>query len=372
MLPIQQHVHHKLVGSALQRNQHLETGLVESKELGQVVEYEKVDEKLYYNLRLHNDEVDQLIPLEFNINRVDPIISDNTHEWEIGVENFSIGTGAYPIFDTSILIGRSREYTVFFLDANTNTVYEQDVDFLFVNDDSKIYNYSDVLYATNRAMALLWQEHVQSAEYDAPPFIKREGEKTFEFWFPTGFYSDATDIINRVDRRFKVIFSPDLYQLFGCFDAVRLRLNRDDPNYLNIDGSYKLGATLTQGHDLREWDVDDYAVITQQWDVRPNMTDFTRIIFLTDIPVRDELVGEAQSTQQSQILDYIISNRINDRKNINYFPRFIKWNNLINAGELRRMTVRAMLERRDGNLVQYKLAENENFFMKLVFRRKQV
>ena len=168
----------------MQRNQHLETGLVESKELGQVVEYEKVDEKLYYNLRLHNDEVDQLIPLEFNINRVDPIISDNTHEWEIGVENFSIGTGAYPIFDTSILIGRSREYTVFFLDANTNTVYERDVDFLFVNDDSKIYNYSDVLYATNRAMALLWEEHVQSAEYDAPPFIKREGEKTFEFSFP--------------------------------------------------------------------------------------------------------------------------------------------------------------------------------------------
>ena len=176
-----------------------------------------------------------------------------------------------------------------------------------------------------------------------------------------------------VVKRFNVMFSKRLFQLFNGFDVIK------GPNETNV-----VNSNFTQGNELETWNNVDYIVVPQQWDPRPAMTQFTRIIFLTDLPVKDELLGEKQNyirgrqvasqngSQQSQILDYIISNRINDHQNINYFPRFIKWNNLINAGELRRMTVRAMLERRDGNLVQYKLAENENFFMKLVFRRKQV
>jgi hypothetical protein len=348
--------------------------------------------------------MDDSIPVRFNINRVDSIIENNTQEWELGVENFSVPTfKTIPILLTKnttnvtagsfiigeryeiknvgttdfTLIGASEnEVGVFFTATGTGSgtgiARPQSVYYVYINnlatqvsfpenvnlysyagDDVEVYSYESIVLAVNTAIAAACS-FFDLTEY---PFIRSDGSGNFDFYFPPLFTSNFQDPRNVILPAFTIRFNYELERLFNCFEY-------------ETEGGI-IEASIRQGENLVTWDGVDYAVRKSQWDPRPAMIRWTRILFLTDtIPIKDELLGSENQKMQSQILDYIINNRILDTTNINYFPQYVKWNNLINSSDLRRMTVRAVLEYEDGTLYPLKIAPDTNFFMKIVFRRK--
>jgi hypothetical protein len=367
-----------------------------------VENYEVVDEKIYYNLKLYNDG-DDFIAVRFNINRVDSIIENNTQEWELGVENFSVPTYAIPILLTekpinvtagSFIIGQTysiidpgtTDFTligannnnigtsfiatgagagtgiaahvlsIFFVqieNSMTNQRFSARLElYSIVGNNIEVYDYESIVFSVNKAIALSCSQFGLT-EF---PFILYNGSGSFDFYFPPLFTSDRQNPLIFIQSTYKIRFNLALQRLFSCFES--------DP-----DGYFE--SSLRQGENLVTWDAVDYAVRKSQWDPRPAMIRWTRILFLTDtIPIKDELLGSENQKMQSQILDYIINNRILDTTNINYFPQYVKWNNLINSSDLRRMTVRVILEYEDGTLYPLQIVPRTNFFMKLVFRRK--
>ena len=115
-----------------------------------------------------------------------------------------------------------------------------------------------------------------------------------------------------------------------------------------------------------------YIYSSTQYDVRPAMEQFKKIVFTTDsVPVRDELIGQQRSVVQRQLFDYVLSNRLNDKRNINFFPQYLKWNNLESESEMRRINMNVYLEYRDGTLYPLKLQPGEIFNTKIIFRKKK-
>jgi len=115
-----------------------------------------------------------------------------------------------------------------------------------------------------------------------------------------------------------------------------------------------------------------YIYSSTQYDVRPAMEQFKKIIFSTSsVPVRDELLGKQRNVTQRKLFDYVLSNRLNNKQNINFFPQYLKWNNLEMASEMRRINMNVDLEYRDGELYPLQLQPGEIFNCKLVFRKKK-
>lgn len=323
--------------------------LIQNNNIENVIEYDKIDEKIYYNLKLYNDS-EGTIPIRFNINRVDSIIPNNTQQWEIGVENFSV-----PTFDIPILLTDEDEYQyqIFIEEVATGTTIPIVVNFAEYVIDNRVYDYETLVLAVNESIAELCDDQFGLTEF---PFILYNGNGSFDFYFPPLFTINRQDPLNVIDSAYKINFNIALGRLFNCFES-------------DSDGT--LDSSLRQGENLITWNGDDYAVRKSQWDPRPSMIKWTRILFLTDtIPIRDELLGTENNKMDSQLLDYIINNRILDQTNINYFPQYVKYNNLLNSADLRRMTVRVMLEYEDGTLYPLEISPRTNFFMKLVFRKK--
>lgn len=313
-----------------------------------VEHYDIIDEKIYYNLKLYNDGEDP-IPIRFNINRIDSIISNNTQEWEIGVENFSIPTYFIPI----LLTFEDDDYQISITEVATETTFSFYVPLSTFVDDDKVFDYESIVLAVNENIASLCDDKFGLTEY---PFILYNGSGSFDFYFPPLFTTNRQDPLNKINRAYRITFNLELSRLFNCFESDK-------------DGTFE--SSLRQGENLITWNGVDYTVRKSQWDPRAAMIRWTRILFLTDtIPIRDELLGTENNKMQSQLLDYIINNRILDTTNINYFPQYVKYNNLLNSADLRRMTVRVMLEYEDGTLYPLEIVNGTNFFMKIVFRRK--
>lgn len=345
-------IRNSLMSNAVNRDNNDKQLLQQFKTTKEVENYEIVDEKIYYNLKLYNDTTDD-IPVRFNINRVNSIIGNNPQEYELGVENFSVPTFRIPIFRQE---PNNDDYKVTVEDTDTDNGASAFVDFHDMAGiqptDSNIYNYETLRLAINKAIAQACNA-LGLTEY---PFILYSGGSNFEFYFPPMFTTSRQDPLNPIYRQYRLYFNYNLYRFFSCFQA-------------NDGGA--IDSTISQGENLVTWNGIDYAVRKSQWDPRPSMIRWTRILFLTDtIPVKDELLGSENQKMEPQILDYIINNRVLDVTNINYFPQYIKWNNLINSSDLRRVTIRIMLEYEDGTLYPLLLSSDQNFFMKLVFRRK--
>lgn len=337
-----------LMTNAVNRDNQNSRMLQDFRNTKDVENYEVVDEKIYYNLKLYNDGLEP-IPVRFNINRVDSIIENNTQEWEVGVENFSVPTYLIPI----LLTFEDDAYTISITEVATKTTFDINVPLRKYVDDDQVFDYESIVLAVNENMASLCDDIFGLTEY---PFILYNGSGSFDFYFPPLFTTNRQDPLNKINRAYRITFDLTLSRLFNCFET-------------DSEGTFE--SSLRQGENLITWNGVDYTVRKSQWDPRAAMIRWTRILFLTDtIPIRDELIGTENNKMQSQLLDYIINNRILDTTNINYFPQYVKYNNLLNSADLRRMTVRVMLEYEDGTLYPLEIVTGTNFFMKIVFRRK--
>lgn len=347
----------------------------EHNQLIEEIDYSKVDEKIYYNLSLYNDNT-STIPqdIRFDLRRNNEIL-ENPEQWEIGCENFSLDSYDIPLFITS---ANDTTYEIGVFDNFTLTEYLVNVDF-YVNNNNNINvrDYDVIVNATNDAFNNLGLQVGLPA-----PFILRDGSN-FKLYVSGNVNTDVpsqgdyyynwvkNDRLNQ-NNRYTVYFNFKLARLWNQITYVRLPVG-------GVTSSYVIDTEIRSGLDLIEWNEPNIApptnnfwlVLDQQWDPRPSMIEYYKIIFLTDMPIKNELEGKSNDVTQSQVLDYIINDRILDKTKINYFPQYIKWNNMVNGQKLDQITIRAIIEDNAGNKTNLRLSGFGRFSMKLVFRKKK-
>jgi hypothetical protein len=347
----------------------------EHEELIEEIDYSKVDEKIYYNLSLYNDNT-STIPqdIRFDLRRNNEIL-DNPEQWEIGCENFSLDSYDIPIL---ISLQNDTSYEIGIFDNFTLTEYLVNVDFYSANNNNiNIRDYDIIVNATNEAFNNLGLQVGLPA-----PFILRDGSN-FKLYVSGNVNTDVpsqgdyyynwvkNDRLNQ-NNRYTVFFNFKLARLWNQITYIREQVG-------GITSSYVIDTQIRSGLDLIEWNEPNivpptnnfWLILDQQWDPRPSMIQWYKIIFLTDMPIKNELEGKSNDVTQAQVLDYIINDRILDKTKINYFPQYIKWNNMVNAQKLDQITIRAIIEDNAGNKYNLRLSGFGRFSMKLVFRKKK-
>ena len=377
---------------------------------------EKKDEYIYYNFEVNNPSRSELaIDLKFNINRVREIL-DKPNEWEFGVERFSC-PATIPIF---IDDQTNFQLVISIYDPNIEVFYALPVDIYDNNTlimppfqkqynnyiTNGVYDYSRLVSSINttfiRIAEIFNTNHptLQFPDDDngdiASPFIRyfqTSGNFTLyapnepvdpedpdgaRLFFDQGrIFPQSSDGDLPTPQPLQIRFSRQLAKLFSGLSQFNFNANDPDdqgaPEVLMVlqDLIYTSGTEAVDKTNIVDIRGVDYIYSTTQWDVRPEMNQFDKILFLTDsLPVKDELEGEARNVVQRQIIDYVITNRLQDRSQINYFPQYVKWNNLESSTELKRLDMSVFIEYRDKRKFILKLQPNERFSAKLVFRRK--
>lgn len=331
--------------------------ILQTNTIDNVIEYDKVDEKIYFNLKLFNNTVND-IPVKFDITRTDTVIN-NVNEYEVGVENFSLPSGSISIFRSSP--ASDTDYTVTIYDLQEDENKEEVVEFFALMGEN-VDDYDRIVLAVNLAInnACLTLADV-TGDSITPPFINNV-EGIYKFYFPLEFTNNYQLLVPETDSRYKLKFSDELLSIFSCFKTVY----RPDIGLYE----YFIESNLRQGDNTITWEGIQYNIVNGQFDPRQSMIKWNRLLFLTDIPVRNEKLGTEKQEMETQLIDYILNNRVLDKRTINFYPQYIKYNNLINESSLRRMNVRVVLEYFDGTQYPLYIPNNTTFFMKLVFRKK--
>lgn len=363
------------------------------------VDQSNTDDIVYYNFEVQNLPTEtEAKDLVFDVNRIEPILKTPS-EYEYAVERFSCPS-TFPIYiqdekkfplkvrlvlrDT-ITGGITYETQAFNAD-----VYDALGGFILPPDlpqnpnliTNGIYDYQALVTAVNYAL----QE--AGAEFDddqAPgrdlagvnPFLRYdEASGNFTLYAPTEAHT--TNVFFDLGRLFPVSypFPPGVTNNPVCeiqFNDNLAKLFNGLFSWENREDGWKtIVIQETLGKPPQTFNAIAYYYSTTQWDVRPSMEQFKKIVFNTDsVPVRDELLGEQRSVTQRQLFDYVLSNRLNDKKNINFFPQYLKWNNLESQTEMRRINMRVYLEYFDGSQYPLRLQPGEIFNAKLIFRKKK-
>lgn len=355
------------------------------------VDKSNTDDIIYYNFEVNNpaDNKDT-IDLTFDVNRVEPIL-DVTSDYEYAVERFScpssfpiyiedprpLNESSYPLslrlarYQYDGVGGKVLQYATddFIVVVNSPTAIPNSPN----NIENGVYDYQALVNAVNiafRNCVLQYLAQNPGTTSVEDPFIS---------YFPnTGnftLYAPLATVITDID-----------YDLGGFPEAfpatVTTEIQFSNPLAKLFNGLYQWYADDSRktmiirnkaGIPIEEIDGVDYFFNTTQWDVRPQMEQFKKILFLTDsVPVRDELIGQQRSQTQRQLFDFVISNRLNDNNQINFFPNYLKWNNLESNTEMRRINMRVFLQYRDGRLFPLRLQPGDNFSAKLIFKKKKV
>jgi len=376
---------------------------------------EERDEHIYYNFEVNNPSTSATsIDLKFSINRVREIL-DKPTDWEFGVERFSC-PATIPIFiDDEV----NFPLQVNIFDPNLNLNYALNVD-LFNNAlimppfqtqynnyiNNGVYSYSRLVAAVNTALvrcAVLFNAGHPDLDFPdddegelAAPFIRYfQSTGNFSLYAPQEdidpivpldprlffdqgrLFPQSSNGASPTPQPLQIRFSRQLAKLFSGL----AQFNYGDNDPLDQGGLPVLmviqdliftpGTQAINNTNIVDIRSVNYMYATTQWDVRPEMNQFDKILFLTDsLPVKDELEGEARDVVQRQMIDYVITNRLQDRSQINYFPQYVKWNDLESSTELKRLDMTVFIEYRDKTKYILKLQPNERFSAKLVFRRK--
>lgn len=321
---------------------------------------------VYYNIELNNfPKIDPInnnivkeedIPISIKINRVSNILLDDTKDWEIGVQSYSIPNTLPIITSKTVEIKDDGEdylgdplYYVIIKDNNTNEEYKAYLDFEGLNQDPDIYEYSEIVRVMNSTIKFIIDEF--NLANGIPPFFKINKDGKYEYWSPPDF----TD----PNPNFKLKMSYSCYKLFSCFE------------YSTFEDDFIIFGTPNTGHELEEYDGVDYFVQYEQWDPRPGCSSYRRIIFKTTIPLINELTGDVQQTSETILIDRLVTDRIaNTCTSLNYDPLSnVIYHNMLSSQNFRQFTVQVFSEQKNGIVEPFQLNSGDSFFLKIVFRR---
>jgi len=348
--------------------------------------------------------------LTFDVTRVEPILNGASSDYEYAVERFSVPS-VFPIYledkekyPLMIRIVLRDTATGDILQASENSfvkIYNNPSAFLQPEVpqtknliSNGIYDYQTIVSGVNQALLVATELFntidpmnfyigdfgTATPVYPFMRYFQQSGN--FSLYAPT---ADSTDnIIFNLGDRFpltypfpvdpsnspvcEIQFNDNLASLFsGLF------------SWQTTDDGWKTMVFQARPGTIPfEWEGNNYYTNTTQWDVRPSMEKFKKIIFTTDhVPVKDELLAgdnvnnNQRNITQRQLFDYVLSNRLNDKANINFFPQYLKWNNLQSETELRQINMNVYLQYQDDTLYPLKLQTGQIFNCKLLFRKKK-
>jgi hypothetical protein len=373
------------------------------------VDEANTDDYIYFNFDVVNPVVSfSSADLVFDVNRINPILK-NPAQYEYAVERFSCPSATIPIYvqddgtppddegDFPLYIRFAR----YAYDAGGTKTLEYETKAVSVSVynlltlpnkpsliEKGVYQYQSIVDAINQALFNCVAEYLNDnagTTSIGQPFM-RYFPKTGNFTLYAPETKIGTDIDYELGENYpktvnpyvavEIQFSTQLAKLFsGLFQWY--------------SGSFNYQTVIlksTYGVEPLVYDGDNYLFNTTQWDCRPEMEQFDKILFLTDtVPIKDELLGETKAVQQRQLFDYVITNRLNDKAQINFFPQYLKWSNLQANTELRQFTMQVYIQQRqkkyevnnNGRIINEEpilypltLQPNERFSAKVVFRKK--
>lgn len=357
------------------------------------------DDIIYYNFEVQNPATEtKAKDLVFDVNRVEPILKVPS-DYEYAVERFSCPS-TFPIYIqdeknfplkvrlvlrdtiTGGITYKTPAYDVVVYDAAGGFILPPDLPQNPNLIKNGIYDYQALTNAVNYAL----QEAGAEFDDDQSPGRELGGINPFLRYFQTtGNFTlyapteaHTTNVFFDLGRLFPISypFPPNATNNPVCeiqFNDNLARLFNGLFSWENNEEGWKtMVIQQILGKPTQTFNSIAYYYSTTQWDVRPSMEQFKKIIFGTDsVPVRDELTGTQRSLVNRQLFDYVLSNRLNDKQNINFFPNYLKWNNLESETEMRRINMRVYLEYRDGTLYPLKLQPGQIFNAKLVFKKKK-
>ena len=358
---------------------------------------EEIKDFVYYNFDVNNalSITNEAINLNFDVIRTNNILS-NPSEWEYGVENFSCPASLPIYIEDTVNFPLQLRYVIrntitgdieYATDAYNIQVYDNPLGVNVVTiPQSKnlikngIYNYQSICNAVSFAL-----ENAQ-IQFDidrfgngeqviVPPFM-RYFHKTGNFTLYAPVDSETTNVSFNLSPQFPIEFPvlpPNTVLVEIQFNNNLAKLFNGLYQWVSNDDTWKTMVIQSlPGKNVETFDGLTYYGSTTQWDVRREMSQFDKILFqATSFPIKDELVGEQKDVVERQLFDYILTNRLANREQINYFPQYIRWNNLESNTELRRLDMNVFIKYRNGRKYPLKLQPGERFSAKIVFKRKR-
>lgn len=372
------------ISNATERDRYRHHELVSSND--HEVDQSNTDDIIYYNFEVSNpaDNKDT-VDLTFDVNRVEPIL-DVSSDYEYAVERFSCPS-SFPIyiedqdlFPLNIRLaryeydedgGKVLEYATddFTVDVNRLDAIPNNPNFI----QNGVYDYQALTNAIKNTLSACVVQYLANN-----PGVTSIRDPYMRYFPKSGNFTLYAPIkVAGTDIEYDLAGFPELVPGYKAveiqFSNALAKLFNGLYQWYADDGRQTMIIRTTFGTSPENFQGNLYLFNTTQWDVRPEMEQFKKILFLTDsVPVRDELIGEQRSQTQRQLFDYVISNRLNNNDQINFFPQYLKWNNLESNTEMRRINMRVFLQYINGQLYPLKLQPGDNFSAKLVFKKKKV
>ena len=358
---------------------------------------EETTDYLYYNFDVNNTTPAsvQAIDLNFDVIRTNDILK-TPNEWEYGVENFSCPASLpiyieddknYPLQLRLVIRDISTGNITYATDAVDIKVYDNPLGINLVTIPQStnlikngVYNYQSICnavsFALTNAQTQFDIDRLPDGQQIVEPPYMRYFQKTGNFSVYAPIDTEMTDLTFDLGAEFPIEYPtivPNTALVEIQFNVNLAKLFNGLYQWVSGDDNWRTIVIQTSpGKTVETFDGVTYYYTTTQWDVRREMAQFDKIIFqTTSFPIKDELIGEQKEIVERQLFDYILTNRLADREQINFFPQFIKWNNLESNSELRRIDMNVYIQYRNGVKYPLKLQPGERFSSKIIFKRKR-
>ena len=309
-------------------------------------------EYLYYNFRITNNEnIYKLV--DYKETRTVPILN-NSSDYEIAVERFTIPYSSIPIF-----IWKSNDLYKIKMVYN-NDIITKPLIYNGVNDtiynNNGIWSYQVFIDIINIALFECFAD--LKALYPAlpitkAPFITFNSKNSLMTW----------NIPKSYENLIKVYFNVDLYYLLVSFQAFELTI--DDEQYFEmVCKDNVFNSSIIDG-------VPFYST-KQEYPTLSLIQNFQSIIFETDnIPVNSEQIADQVNSIRSILTDFEpIQEQTRDNE-LQYFPRGpLRFYDLDSFNELRKMDLKVFWSDKQNNIYPLYINKNKILSLKLLLRKK--
>jgi len=313
-------------------------------------------DNIYYNFVVRNEQPgDTIINLEFDENRVQPIVSE-PWKYEIAVERLKIPLTSIPIF----LWENDLFYVKMVYDATEITKVVQFVDNGGSPYGDAVYSYEEWLTIVNTALTECFND-LKAAEPGMPPsespFITLDPVSNLCIWNVEQSYNTPGD-------ETKVFLNQNLYFKFYSWESIATDFGGQTWYELPTKDNFNNSNTI---NGL------PYYSTYQEFPVLASLNDFQSVIFETDMPLNYEYLPAQTNDVRTVLTDFLPIDEIQDRQTLQYYPQGpLRYYDILSKVPLRRLKLNAYWLNREGKRFPFYLTRSDVFSMKIVFKRKYV
>jgi hypothetical protein len=343
-------------------------------------------DNVYYNIDFVNkDENKQVVPIQFSERTSIPVL-DRPSDYQLAVTRFSLpgefipvmlwdpeGKGAWNA-DTNPGSKVDKFEVVMEFDGEVKRAYlPQPVNANPANvsplygPNFSVWNYKEFVDSFNTALATAFGDLKTAkplAPPTAPPFVEYDASTRLCSLYAETLYDTGGPLVPPQPPTIKVYLNQNLYSLFPSWNTFRD----------NIAGEvlYQLTITNTGTNSLTVAGLSAYQM-EQEFSTVALWNDFDEVIFETgSIPVNPEYDPKPNNTvTRNLVTDYVPKEQLNSRDQIQYdgvgWKRFT---DLESNYPLREISVNVLWKTTWGDRYPVYIGYNDNFSMKLLFRKK--